>query len=414
METPSVGTTLTLTFDSAAHGGESVARTDGMVVFVPRTVPGDVAVVELTEVKKRFARGRVVELLAEGPGRVPDSCPAAQQGAGCCDYSFVASATELSLKHQVLRDQLERIGRLTAIPPIDIVDLAPATGWRTRFRLGVNAQGQAGFRAAHSNEVITGQQCRQAAPGVLDGIVGPDARVFEPDSEIIVAIDSDENRHVVQTSKAGRGKTARKVVQVLEGDGMPVQRVGNTTWQLPAVSFWQAHSAAPAAYSKLVTEWIKEAFQDEATYVRAALDLYGGVGMFVPAIQAALPKATVHSVELAPQAAKVGKTALHNTKVQFHTQDVYASLPHLPKAGVVVLDPPRKGAGEQTIERLAAAAPEVVIHVGCDPATFARDLGAWQQHGYELVKLTMFNAFPGTHHSETFGLLIPAPNEDLG
>ncbi|AKK03301.1 class I SAM-dependent RNA methyltransferase [Corynebacterium epidermidicanis] len=410
MENPSVGQQLQVTLESPAHGGESVARTDGLVIFVPRTVPGDVALVELTEVKKRFARARVVEILEPGPGRVADTCAAAAHGAGCCDYSFVSAEAELELKAQVLREQLERIGKLTDIPEIETVSMAPASGWRTRFRLGVDKAGRAGIRAAQSNELVTDFDCRQAAEGALSGILGSDAQRFTPGAEIVVALDSNGDRHVVETSKAGRGKTARRTTKVIDGSGSPVQRVGEYQFTLPAVSFWQAHKAAPEVYSEIVSSWIEQALDErdvDVNYLKHAWDLYGGVGFFIPAMKKVLPKATVHSVELAPQAAKVGRETFGNNKVDFVSKDVFAALPHLPKPGVVVLDPPRKGAGADTVARIAAAQPEVVIHVGCDPATFARDLNAWYENGYYLEKLSLCNAFPGTHHSESFGLLLP-------
>lgn len=416
MQKPSVGDRLQLTFESAAHGGESVARTDGLVIFVPKVIPGDRAEVELVEVKKSFARGKVIELLEAGPGRVAEACPAAAAGAGCCDLSFVSPERELELKVQILRDQLMRIGKLSHMPRIEARSLEPATGWRTRFRLGVDAAGKAGIRKEGSNDLVSDQPCQQAPDGALDGIIGAGAQTFTPNSEVVVAIDSHGDRHVVQTSKAPRGKTSRHVTHVLGGSGNPVQRVGDASFTLPATSFWQAHVGAPAAYSELITEWLEESFQDEAATMRQAWDLYGGVGLFVPAIHKALPKAMVHSVELSPQAAKAakaGKAALGGDKVTFHSKDVFAALPHLPKPGALVLDPPRKGAGAQAIARMAAAGPEAVIHIGCDPATFARDLGTWEAHGYQVVKLALINAFPGTHHSESFALLILAPDEDL-
>lgn len=413
MDTPAIGQHLTITLESPAHGGESVARVDGMVIFVPRTLPGDTAVVEITQVKKSFARARLVEIVNPGPGRIADTCPAAAHGAGCCDYSFVHPDRELELKKQVLADQIERIAHIADYPEIETIDLAPREGWRTRFRLGVDSEGHAGIYAAQSTDIVTGHVCAQAPQGLFDGIIGDNARTFTPGAEVIVALDSEGNRHVVQTTKAARGRNTRKVVEVLEGSGMPRQQVGEVTFELPATAFWQAHSQAPEAYSKTIREWVREGMDDQAGYVRNAWDLYGGVGMFVPALQQVLRKAVVHSVELSPAAAKVGKKALGGNKAVFHSRDVAAALPHLPKAPVVVLDPPRKGAGAEVISGIASYRPELVVHVGCDPATFARDLKSWAENDYELVKLRLFNAFPGTHHAEAIGLLIHMPTETL-
>src|SRR5699024_3484740 len=105
-----------------------------------------------TQVKKRFARGFVVQVNSASPHRVESRCPAAAAGAGCCDYAELAPGAELDIKSRILTDQLERIGGLTEIPTPELIDLEPAQGWRTRVRLGVDASGRAGFRKVRSND----------------------------------------------------------------------------------------------------------------------------------------------------------------------------------------------------------------------------------------------------------------------
>ena len=94
--------------------------------------------------------------------------------------------------------------------------------------------------------------------------------------------------------------------------------------------------------------------------------------------------------------------------MEFRTATVEEVAAQLPKPVSVILDPPRTGAGADVIAAVAVAEPRKVLHVGCDPATFARDLAAWSEHGYRLQRLAMVNAFPGTHHFETLALLVPA------
>ncbi|MEJ5927122.1 TRAM domain-containing protein [Corynebacterium sp. H128] len=399
------GAQLTVHIDSAAHGGEGVARAEGMVIFVRGGVPGDTALVELLDVKKRFARGRILEVMQAAPGRVSHRCPAAAAGAGCCDYSEVSPQLELELKAGVLRDQLERIGGFAQYPEIESIDLSPTQGWRTRFRLGVDERGRAGFRASASNDVVVGKLCAQAAPGVLDDLLAPAAR-FSPRSELIVAVDSAGNRTVVEAPKAARGRSVGNVSKHVDGEHVLQQQVDDVTFNLSPLSFWQAHVAAPQAYADIAAAWLAE-FEFEAKQP-VVWDLYGGVGLFVPAVLRAIPNAKVISVEISAQAAKIGRQALPGRKVDFVTGDVAKQIYHLTDPQVVILDPPRKGAGPDVISAIAARQPEAVLHIGCDPATFARDLAVWAQAGYTLEKLTQFNAFPGTHHSETFSLLVKA------
>ncbi|QMV85443.1 class I SAM-dependent RNA methyltransferase [Corynebacterium hindlerae] len=395
-----VGEELTLTITAPAHGGEGIARHEGGVVFVRGGLPGDTVTARLYDAKKKFARATITDVVHPASGRVSHRCPAAAQGAGCCDYSTASPELERSLKEEVLRDQLRRIGKLTDLPDIDYVDLAPADGWRTRLRLGVDSQGRAGFRKPQSTDIVVGAQCVQAPEGVLDDILAPDAR-FTPGAELVVAVDSDGQRAVLETKRAARGRSVSRVIRHVSGPKKLTQRVADTEFRLDPLGFWQAHVAAPEAYTDTVTDWLEPLALSEPT----VWDLYGGVGLFVPAILRALAGAHVISVELGPAAARTGSKALAGKAVEFVTGDVGRVVDKLPAPDVVVLDPPRKGAGADVAAAIAAREPAAIVHVGCDPATFARDVAAWNQQGYQLKRLRLFNAFPGTHHSETFGFL---------
>jgi tRNA/tmRNA/rRNA uracil-C5-methylase (TrmA/RlmC/RlmD family) len=81
------------------------------------------------------------------------------------------------------------------------------------------------------------------------------------------------------------------------------------------------------------------------------------------------------------------------------------ALRDLGKADVAVLDPPRAGAGRDVIGRIAEAGVPRVIHIGCEAAAFARDVGLYLERGYQVRELRLFDAFPLTHHIESFALL---------
>lgn len=408
MTTPTTGEQHELEITRMAHGGEGIATLDGRVVFVRGAYPGDRIRATVTEVKKNFARAGFDAVLQASPLRVEQRCPAAAQGAGCCDFGDLAPERELELKHEILQSQLQRIAKLTELPPTDLVNLAPHTGWRTRMRLGVDADGRAGLRAARSNDLITSVGCSQAVPGLLDGVIGEGARTFTPGAEVIVVLDSEGNRHVVESRRAARGRRTEQIVSVVEGNGDVVQEADGHRFTFPATAFWQAHVDAPDAYTTLVRNWLGDLSLDTGGQP-VAWDLYGGVGLFVPALADSLgADAAVHSVELSPAAARAGQETLADYDVTFHNARVEQQVTQLPQPAVVLLDPPRTGAGAKVIETLVAARPQAVVHIGCDPATFSRDVAAWAAGGYALEKMTVFNAFPGTHHFEVIGLLRPA------
>lgn len=400
------GEIITVEVVRPAHGGEGIAHHEGRVIFVQGGFPGDDVDVEISQVKKKFARGTVVKVNTAAEIRVDSRCPAAVAGAGCCDYAELAPDAELELKTRVLMDQLERIGGLDKIATPELFDLAPAQGWRTRVRLGVDASGRAGFRKLKSNDLVTEVACSQVAPELVDGLVGPGARTFTPGAEVIAAIDDRGVRSVVEFLKPPRGRRTETVRNIIEGDGNVQQTVGEYTWTFPVAGFWQAHVAAPKAYSDFIAD-VLGSTDLETVDKRGAVawDLYGGVGLFAPVIAKQL-EAKVHSVELSAGSADSGETALAGLPVTFHTGRVESVISQLPAPHVVVLDPPRTGAGSAVVKSIAEATPELVIHIGCDPATFARDAADWAAAGYSLDRLAVFNAFPGTHHLETIGAFV--------
>lgn len=411
------GDTLQLDITAMAHGGEGIGHApDGRVVFVAGAVPGDRVAATVVKAKKRWARAQLADVVDASPDRVEPACPAAARGAGCCDYSHIAPGAQLGLKRQVMLGQLgahtRSSGVLEGFDPAEEMTqraLEPGTGWRTRVRLGVDSAGRAGTRAARSTELVTDAPCAQAAPGLLDGLVGEGARRFTPGAEVVAVLDGDGRRHVVETTRAQRGRRVERIDTVVEGGGDIVEHVLGHDFSFPPTAFWQAHAAAPEAYAGLVEKW------GAGDYERAVgWDLYGGVGVFVPFIAAALGGGRVETVDYSPAAAARPQEGLRDFDLGRHNRKVEAGVADLPAPGLVVLDPPRTGAGQEVIDAVAAAAPERVIHVGCDPATFARDLSSWGQRGYRVRRMELIDAFPGTHHFETVALLEPAHSGPRG
>jgi tRNA/tmRNA/rRNA uracil-C5-methylase (TrmA/RlmC/RlmD family) len=394
--------TRELTITRMAHGGEGIGELDGRVVFVRGAYPGDVVEATVTQVKKRFARAELDRVTTPGPLRVEQSCPAAAAGAGCCDFGDLDPAQETELKAGILLGQLSRLGRVEDAPAPELIDLQPVRGWRTRVRLGVDKQGRAGFRAHASRDLIH-IPCTQVVPELLEGLVGPGARTFTPGAEVVAVLDSTGARHVVETRRASRGRRVEKVTDVLEGSGTVTEQADGHTFRFPATAFWQAHVQAPDAYTGLIRRWLADLVPAEN---QTGWDLYGGVGLFVPALADSLGEgATIHSVDYSPAAAELTQDSLAPYRVEMHNARVEKSLATLPAPRVVVLDPPRTGAGDEVVAGVAAKQPERIIHVGCDPATFSRDVAAWGENGYRVERLAVVNAFPGTHHFEVIGEL---------
>lgn len=394
-----------------AHGGEAIADApDGRVVFVAGAVPGDRVQARLTKVKKRWARAELLRVLEPSPDRVDTACLAAAAGAGCCDFAHIAPSAQLRLKREVLVGQLGALSARSGVVPdgfvdtqLQVIQLEPLLGWRTRVRLGVDASGSAGMRKARSTQVIGGVRCTQVVPRLLDGIVGDVAAKFTPGSELIAVLDADGNRHVVESQASQRGRRVERAERVVEGNGTVVERVDGHEFGFPPTAFWQAHSAAPETYSRLIREWATDDYRG-----RGGWDLYGGVGAFVPAIAQAVGGGRVDSVDYSVSATARRQRVEDTCDLHTHNATVEDGIDRLPAPGLVVLDPPRAGAGAGVVAKIAQAAPHRIVHIGCDPATFARDLAAFGEHGYVLEHMALIDAFPNTHHFEVLASLIPA------
>lgn len=390
--------------DRPAQGGESIGLLDnGRIVLVRGAIPGETVRVRLDDPAAKLLRGKATEILESSDHRRAPICEAAAAGAGCCDWDYIDPAHAAELKSAVVVDALRRIGRFpaTEIPEPTITALAPADHWRTRVRLGVDGEGRAGIRRKASRDLVIGVPCAQVVEGLTDGLA--EASTCPPGGELHVVRDADGKRHVLHRSAPERGirgrKKKRPVATVIEGSAAAVERVKDYTFIVPVDGFWQAHTNAAATYAERVADWLGGG-------TGVSWDLYGGVGSLAAALSASRPGTTVFSVEAAPDAAEAGSSALAGTSVEFRTGRVEKIIDSLESPEVVVLDPPRSGAGAEAVNAIAAAAPEKVLHIGCDPATFARDAAQWTEKGYRLEKIEVIDAFPGTHHSETLGLFV--------
>lgn len=379
-----------------ANGGSCVAHHEGRVVFVRYALPGERVRARVTADRGSYWHAEAFDVLEPSDDRVEPLCPiAGVDGAGCCDLAFAAPEAARALKAQVVANQLERLGGHRWTGEADPMSDSGPTGWRTRVRLDVGGDRRPGFHRYHSDELVTDLRCAQLPPGMLDGLAESD---WPPTAQLHVVVDDDGARHVVRTLKQGK-RTATKVV---EGGYEAIQRVDGRSWQIPVTAFWQAHRGAAAVYSRLVTDWAQPGAG------MTAWDLYGGAGVFAAALGVAVGESgRVLTVDTSRAATRSARAALDGLpQVQVVTDSVRRALgAQRCSADVAVLDPPRAGAGREVIELLAAAGVPRVVHIGCEAASFARDIGLYLGQGYAVEKIKVFDAFPLTHHTECVALL---------
>ncbi|OLF12695.1 RNA methyltransferase [Actinophytocola xinjiangensis] len=380
------GRRFEVTVGAVAHGGHCVARHEGRVVFVRHTLPGERVVVAVTEDRGgSFCRADAVEILTPSPARVTPPCPfAGPSRCGGCDWQHATLAEQRSLKAFVVAEQLSRLAGLTV--PVTVEPL-PGDGrdWRTRTRMTVDRQGRPGFLAHRSHRVVPVSECVIAAPGTVDEVVG---RRWRPTASLTVAVDATAHTHIVENDR------------VVEG-GDPVEFAARRHWHVAPDGFWQTHPDAADQYAEVIESW------SDATEGECVWDLYSGVGLFAAVLAAQVgPTGTVLSIEGDPEASRLAAANLADLpQVETLSGPVTAMIDKAPAPAVVVLDPPRKGAGRDIVESIAAHHPRRVVYVACDPAALARGVATFAQNGYTLTDLRAFDAFPMTHHVECIALL---------
>lgn len=370
-----------VTVGPVAHGGHCVARLDGRVVFVRHTLPGEQVRVRLTDVSKpRLWRGDAVEILAASPDRVVPNCSVAGPGlCGGCDWQHASAAAQRELKRRVVAEQLDRLAGLRWEGAVEQVP-GNGFGWRTRMRYLAEG-GRLGMRAHRSHLVVP---------------LPPDGCAIAASAPPLVP--SDYTGEVVV---AGGGAVADSIVAdqvVVAGPAVRTERVAGRSYRVAADGFWQVH---PAAAETLVAAVLAGL---DPSPGETALDLYCGVGLFAGAL--ADRRAEVRGVE-----SWAGAVALARTNVpeaEFTTSRVDRFLARNRRAvDLVVLDPPRTGAGAEVVAGVARLRPRAVTYVACDPASVARDLKTFARHDYFAESIRAFDLFPQTHHVECVATLVP-------
>lgn len=414
------GTPLELEITDVAHGGVFVARhgEERRVVFVPDTLPGERVRVRLTDTsKKSFWRAEVVEVLDASPQRQPHvwsqadlSVPAANRPGGA-DFGHIALPEQRALKLRVLEDALARIGRLSLPATMEAAhtsatgeaESADGTGWRTRVSLHVDAEANIGPFGARSHRVVPVRELPLATAAIQDVAAGLSGA--QP-GRIELVQPADGRVRVIARPDA-RERAARPEVVT--------ERVGERAFRVDAGGFWQVHRLAAGTLTTLVGDALHEVGVDPEGW---HLDLYGGVGLLAAAIgDVAGPSARITSVESNARATEhaghnlaqwVGARA-ETARVERWVADLANNASQEQRArlarGVVVLDPPRSGAGKDTARAIAGLEPDAIVYVACDPVALARDLAEFRLHGYEAEAVRGVDLFPHSHHVEAVATL---------
>jgi tRNA/tmRNA/rRNA uracil-C5-methylase (TrmA/RlmC/RlmD family) len=363
------GDKISLTIDDIAFGGEGVGRKDDFVVFVPFVLVGETVEVEITEVKKNFARAKLLRVEKASPQRVEPECVYFGKCGGC-QYQHIAYAEQLKIKQKQIADLFERVGKI----PREVV--APVIPCPSPY----------GYR----NRIMVRSQWNKPEQKLNIGFVRWDCGLVE-DIETCAIAEPAINEQLQQVRAHPPPKGGIKVVL----------RVQPEDWELPPDSFFQNNFFLLPALVDTVRNDLR------AGGAKHLVDLYCGVGFF--GIELADSVETFTGVEYdqrAIRAAEKNAASRKLTNGTFSAAKVEEVLPELLKKiraneTAVLIDPPRKGCGPEILKLLRETRPRQVIYVSCHPATMARDLNILRAESvFKLLHVQPLDMFPQTQHVE--------------
>lgn len=373
----------TVTVERILPGGVGLGRVEGRSVLLGGTAPGDVV-----EVQVAGNRASVLRVLEASPDRVRPVCQDLGPCGGC-DLMHLAYPAQLAAKRGMLEDCLRRIGKLATWPEIQVVGSPAELAYRWRASFHVAGDGSLGYKSRRSNAVVPIRRCHILHPALEAWRASFDAGRLPMGTRVSAMTDGD------RVSSSARPPAEALTV-----------RIGEERYLASADGFFQANGAL---VDRLVSEVVRLAAVEA---MNSVLDLYAGAGLF--SIPLARLAASVVAVESDRGAAKllrrqVIETRIDNVEVrQLRVEQALARRGGRMRPDVVVLDPPRAGAGAEVVGRIATLRPSRVVMVSCDPATFARDVKTFADKGYALRELMVLDMFPQTHHLEVVSLLEPA------
>ncbi len=414
--------------EAVAFRGYGLGRINGKVVFIPLAVTGDRAWIEIIEEKKNYSMGRLVQLVEASQWRVNPPCPYFGTCGGCqwqhIDYPFQGE-----LKKKILKESLERIGKLKTLPRVEITSSPESYDYRVRVQLKMRGK-KLGYFQERSHEIVDIDRCPISDPLINQAIQTLRHELTEALKlkTVEINVSRDEKKAVLIlhaiSGIQGTEEFSRNLLQnhpFLKGialvAGNELRQWGDSSLHF-TVSFYRSGErkqfelrATALSFFQVNPEQNRKLIETVLEFTGArnnerVLDLYSGIGNFtIPLAAEASKAAGVEENSLAIEDARFNaeKNGIENCKfISGKAEEVLENLEEKPDH--IIVDPPR--AGCQTIlDQVVGLNPRQIIYVSCEPTTFSRDIRLFSERGYALQRLRLIDMFPQSYHMEVVGLL---------
>ncbi|MGE5644019.1 MAG: class I SAM-dependent RNA methyltransferase [Byssovorax cruenta] len=399
-----------ITLSTLTYGGDVMGRlADGRAVFVPFGLPGERVRITLTEEKRNFARGAIVEVLDASPLRIAPRC--IHFGVcGGCHYQHLPYGEQLKAKREILRDQLTRIGKIENPPVQEMVPSPSPWNYRNHVQWHLTEVGKLGYMMAQTPRVFAIQECHLPEGSI--NAMWPRLE-FEPemdiervslrsgvDEELMLVLESDSPESPELEIEAGISvaHVFEENAVVIAGNDHLTIRVLDRDFRVSAASFFQVNTAMAG---KMVEHLRANLPADPSATL---LDIYCGAGLFSAFFASKYERVIgIESSSSACEDFAFNLDEFENVELyEGLTEEILPNLiSHVRDVTDVILDPPRAGLDKAVVDEIIKLRPKVLAYVSCDPSTLARDAARLIHGGYKLKQVTPFDLFPQTFHIES-------------
>lgn len=433
------------------YEGEGVARIDNYPIFIHGAIIGEKVKIKIVKVKKKFAFGKLVDVINESKDRVVPVCPIYNKCGGCSLQHFSYSA-QLNFKTNRVKDVLQRIGKIKDYTLHDTIGMENPYRYRNKVQLPVGGEEKnikIGFYAPRSHNIIEVKECyiqKEVADKVIlltknwmekfnikpyneeknTGLVRHImVRCGFKTDEIMVAIvtnkkvlpHKDEFVKTISENIEGIKSIVQNVNSkktnvilgneciTLYGEDHISDYIGEFKFNISPLSFFQVNPIQTQVLYNKALEYANLK-GDETVF-----DAYCGTGTI--SLFLSQKAKMVYGVEIIKEAIEnAEQNAKENNidNVHFSVGKSEEVIPELInkgiKADVVVVDPPRKGCDEKLLKAISDMKPSRVVYVSCDPSTLARDLNIMENSGYKVQEVQPVDMFPETGHVECVVLMF--------